>query len=329
MQQDIEVPVFTEAIVLGREDYVRLAGLLIAPGSVMPPEVRSSFLRALDNAVIVDAAHLPDHVVRIGSSLIVRDCATGEERSCVLGWFDRGDSPDRISVLTPLGSAMIGAPAQAVVSCKSSSGDVRTFKILDVDNSGAMPCRPCGPMPQPAPAVSRGFLEDQRMEVVMCVDGVNGKDIPAVVMTDRDWMRLRRLVNRAATLYHPVSDLLAQEIERATVCPVDEIPEDVITMNSRVVFRTQGGTGPESRFLVFPERYAPNGYCVSVTSPLGAALIGLRSGSSFHYRSRDGEVRKVFVQEVAYQPEAAARKRVPPDLPGMASDLALPGQGVR
>ncbi len=144
----------------------------------------------------------------------------------------------------------------------------------------------------------------------MCVDRVDSKDLPPVAMTDRDWRRLRRLVRCAAALYHPVSELLAREVGRATVCPVEEIPSDVVTMNSRVVFRTGRGDGVQSRFLVFPERYTPNGYCVSVTSPLGAALIGLRTGSSFHYRSLDGEPRCVFVQDVAYQPEAATRERI-------------------
>ena len=162
----------------------------------------------------------------------------------------------------------------------------------------------------------------------MYVDGVEGMENPPVIMTDRDWKRLRRLVNCAAALYHPVSDLLAQEIERAIVCPVDDIPDDAVTMNSRVVFRTGGGTGVESRFLVFPERYTPNGYCVSVTSPLGAALIGLRSGSGFQYRTPDGERRHVFVEEVAYQPEAAVRKRVSGAMPEAASGLTSPGRAA-
>lgn len=144
---------------------------------------------------------------------------------------------------------------------------------------------------------------------------------PPVTMTGRDWKRLKRLADRAAALYHPVSDLLAKELRRAIVCSHEEIPPDVVTMNSRVVFRIQGKAEPESRVLVFPERYTPNGFCVSVTTPLGAALIGLRSGSSFHYRSPEGDAMHVFVQDVAYQPEAAARERL---LRGPAETAATP-----
>ena len=160
----------------------------------------------------------------------------------------------------------------------------------------------------------------------MYAEPVDAKDLPPVIMTDRDWRRLKRLVSCAAALYHPVADLLLREIERAAVCPADEIPADVVTMNSRVTFRTRLRGGLQSRVLVFPERYAPNGYCVSVTSPLGAALIGLRSGSRFHYRSVDGEPREVHVQDVAYQPEAAARERVSKGGRDAAAAMAPSGQ---
>ncbi len=135
------------------------------------------------------------------------------------------------------------------------------------------------------------------------------QELSPIVMTDRDWGRLKRLVEKAATLYHPVSELLEKEIRRAAVCPAKDIPPDVVTMNSRVVFQTQSGAEWQSRVLVFPECYTPNGFCVSITSPLGAALIGLHAGCSFHYWRRDGEPVHVSVREVAFQPEAAARER--------------------
>ena len=160
----------------------------------------------------------------------------------------------------------------------------------------------------------------------MCVDRTEDKALPPIVMTDRDWRRLKRLVKCAASLYHPVSDLLEREVARAVVYQVEDIPSNIVTMNSRVTFHTGNAENVQSRFLVFPERYTPNGYCVSVTSPLGAALIGLRSGSSLHYRSQDGESRCVVVQDVAYQPEAATRKRLLQDVQEVVSVRAPPEQ---
>ncbi len=132
---------------------------------------------------------------------------------------------------------------------------------------------------------------------------------PPILMSDRDWGRLKRLVERAAVLHHPVSELLETEVKRAAVYPSKDMPQDIVTMNSRVVFRAHDGADLESHVLVFPERYTPNGCCVSVTTPLGAALIGLRIGSSFPYRRPDGALVRVFVHDIAYQPEAAMRER--------------------
>lgn len=157
----------------------------------------------------------------------------------------------------------------------------------------------------------------------------NGRELPPVLMTDRDWGRLKRLVEKAAALYHPVSELLEAEIRRAAVCPAKDIPPDVVTMNSRVVFRTQGGMGLESRVLVFPERHTPNGCSVSITTTLGAALIGLRIGSRFHYRRPDGETMHLLVQDIAYQPEAAVRERTARNLRQAAAEMARSGQGGR
>ena len=150
--------------------------------------------------------------------------------------------------------------------------------------------------------------------------------LPPVLMSDRDWGRLKRLVERAAALYHPTSELLEQEVKRATVCPAKDVPPDVVTMNSRVVFRAHDGAELESRVLVFPERYTPNGCCVSVTTPLGAALIGLRIGSFFHHRRPDGTLMGVFVHDIAYQPEAAMRKRAAQNHWEPAAEPAQPEQ---
>ncbi len=157
----------------------------------------------------------------------------------------------------------------------------------------------------------------------MCMDRKEEKVLPSIVMTDRDWRRLKRLVECAAALYYPVSDLLEREVARAIVYPVDNIPSNIVTINSRVTFHTGCADSTRSKFLVFPERYTPNGHCVSVTSPLGAALIGMRSGSSLHYRSLEGDPRYVVVQDVAYQPQAARRKRLLQDMQEMDSVDAL------
>ena len=141
MQKNVEASLSADDIVIGQSDYLRVATLLISPGSAMPPEVRSSFLDALEDAVIVDDEYLPDHVVRIGSSLILRDCATGEERRCILSWPGHGGAIDCISVLTRLGSVLIGAAENTFVSIKDSDGRTKQFLVKDVRSSELLQCR--------------------------------------------------------------------------------------------------------------------------------------------------------------------------------------------
>lgn len=97
------------------------------------------------------------------------------------------------------------------------------------------------------------------------------------------------------------------EINRAIVCAPDWIPDDVVTMNSRVAFKVSDEMAAETRMLVFPDRYDPAGHAISVLTPLGAALIGLAAGSFIDYRDRQGDVNSVRVERVVYQPEAARR----------------------
>lgn len=111
---------------------------------------------------------------------------------------------------------------------------------------------------------------------------------------------------RQGTAGHAAAFLL-RELDRAVVCAPEWIAPDVVTMNSRIVFTRGAGAAPEERVLVYPDRYEANGRCVSVLSPLGAALIGLAAGSSLPFRDRDGAPHAVCVERVAYQPEARGR----------------------
>ena len=99
-----------------------------------------------------------------------------------------------------------------------------------------------------------------------------------------------------------VADLLLGELERATVCPPDAVGSDVVTMNSRVVFRTAEGFGPRSAVMVYPEDYHPTGQHVSVMSPLGAAMLGIRAGERMPFTDLQGTRFSVTVEEVAYRP---------------------------
>jgi regulator of nucleoside diphosphate kinase len=96
-------------------------------------------------------------------------------------------------------------------------------------------------------------------------------------------------------------------------------------MNVRATYRMDEDREPESRVLVYPEDYTPLGGQVSVLSPVGAALLGLRAGSRMPYRMLGGSKHCLVVEEVGGRPQATVvpfrpRRSPPPwDDPGPGS----------
>jgi regulator of nucleoside diphosphate kinase len=97
------------------------------------------------------------------------------------------------------------------------------------------------------------------------------------------------------------ADWLLHELERALIVPDDTVPDDVVRMNSTVLFRMLDGD-EHSVQLVFPRDANITARRVSVLTPVGAALIGLRAGQSITVITRDGRKQVLTVLSVK-QPE--------------------------
>jgi regulator of nucleoside diphosphate kinase len=125
---------------------------------------------------------------------------------------------------------------------------------------------------------------------------------PSLFITQQDFDKLSKLVENTRT---DTADLLADELDRATILPQQEIPPNVVTMNSTVRFQ-DAATGAESEVtLVFPQDATAGRSRISVLAPVGAALIGLRVGDLISWPVPNGRVRQLKATAVLYQPEAA------------------------
>ena len=125
-------------------------------------------------------------------------------------------------------------------------------------------------------------------------------------VTQPDMERLRALIasfNRGDVPDRPYLVTLASELDRAVVVGVDEVPPDVVTMNSRI--RLRDGRRTWIMSLVFPENADPEEGGISVLAPLGAALLGCRVGQRVRFRVPGGAERSCEILSVLYQPEAA------------------------
>lgn len=125
---------------------------------------------------------------------------------------------------------------------------------------------------------------------------------PRIRITDLDARRLRLVLTEEALR---LAELEA-EIARAQIVPRDRISPDTITMNSRVRYRDQHGNEHDVT-LVYPDDAGPGH--VSVTSPIGASLLGLRVGDTINWDS-SVTPHRLTILAVHYQPEAeGARAR--------------------
>lgn len=127
-----------------------------------------------------------------------------------------------------------------------------------------------------------------------------------LLVTETDLERLQRLIElhsdgRNATLV----EMLDQELARAEVTSSQEVPPDVVTMNSTVIFEDVE-TGERRRVtLCYPQDARSDEGRISVIAPIGSALLGLSVGQSIQWPVPGGRTRTLRIVAVPYQPEAA------------------------
>lgn len=92
------------------------------------------------------------------------------------------------------------------------------------------------------------------------------------------------------------ADHLLYELGRANVVDDEALPPGVVRMGSTVTARIDGGQAQYLR-LSYPNEQTHNG--VSIFSPIGTALLGLRAGQSIKWTDWDGKSHEVHVFSVS------------------------------
>ncbi len=127
---------------------------------------------------------------------------------------------------------------------------------------------------------------------------------PEIVVSSRDLERLEGMLFSPTARNRRDLDGLRDELERAEVLEPEQMPANVITMNSRARFREQPGGREYELTLVYPHEAGQDGSKVSVFSPAGSALLGLATGQSIDWKTDDGRTIHLEVLEVLSQPQA-------------------------
>lgn len=130
-------------------------------------------------------------------------------------------------------------------------------------------------------------------------------DDRTIYVTTADMARLQALLARQKNAGEAL-EKLAAELDRARVVAPEDIPQDIITMNSTAQLRELLTDDVMTYTLVFPDRADYEAGCISVLAPIGTAMLGQREGDEFEWEVPAGPVR-LRVEKVIYQPEAAGR----------------------
>ncbi|MEJ5021871.1 nucleoside diphosphate kinase regulator [Ochrobactrum vermis] len=120
-------------IVVSEIDYERLMGLATNVSERLE-EIAEELMVELDRAKVVPAKRLPQNVIHMGSTVEFRS-NDGHERRVTLVYPGEADiAQGKISILTPIGTALIGlAPGQSI-SWTARDGKQHELNVLSVSD---------------------------------------------------------------------------------------------------------------------------------------------------------------------------------------------------
>ena len=129
-----------------------------------------------------------------------------------------------------------------------------------------------------------------------------------IVITEADRARLSQVLD----VNHSFGDEkmgqclreLNSDLEQAMIVESGQVPNDVVTMNSKVILR-DADTGEEEEWeLCFPQNADVFENRISVLAPMGVAMLGTRPGDIIEWDTPRGKARSE-ISRISYQPEAS------------------------
>ena len=119
------------------------------------------------------------------------------------------------------------------------------------------------------------------------------------MLTELDFTRLSKLNGGQ------LPEALAAELSSADLVHSHDMAPDVVTMYSRVEMVLSNSGLRQTVTVCYPVDAEPALGFVSVLSPMGAALVGMRVGEVCRWRAPNGQERSAQVAAILFQPEAS------------------------
>jgi regulator of nucleoside diphosphate kinase len=131
-------------------------------------------------------------------------------------------------------------------------------------------------------------------------------DQPPIHVTSWDYQRLSGVVEAFRSRgCESLVELLSEELDRAELVEPAAVPRDVVTMHSCVRFIDHDTDEVRCITLVYPGEEDSRQGRITIITPVGSALLGLRPGATMAWRTMDGRIKRLSVLEVRSQPEAS------------------------
>lgn len=123
-------------------------------------------------------------------------------------------------------------------------------------------------------------------------------------ISEIDYSRLNSLLDTDFKYRDEIGlQILEEELAKAEVVELDEIPRNLITMNTRFSYENLETGKVSEMTIVYPQHTDLSQRMISVTAPLGAAFLGLKEGDEAECTLPDDRVVRFRVKKILYQPE--------------------------
>ena len=127
-----------------------------------------------------------------------------------------------------------------------------------------------------------------------------------IVVTQRDYNRLTKVLSEESR--HSAGNAinlrkLADELHRARKVAPENVPSTVVTMNSEIEFIDLDSNTTRKIKLVYPRNADIRKGQISVTTPVGTAILGYEKGDVIEWEVPAGK-KRFLIRDILYQPEA-------------------------
>ncbi len=128
-----------------------------------------------------------------------------------------------------------------------------------------------------------------------------------IIISKQDFTRIHKSISDAKqnnSIKKEDAEKLLKELHSAKIVESEDIPANVVTMNSIVKFHFENNQNVMEFRIVYPNQADFKNHKVSIFSPVASALIGYSVNDEIEWIVPSG-MTKIIIDEIIYQPEAA------------------------